>query len=123
MTRVKRGAVAIRRHKKVLALTKGFRGSQSKLFRTANQQMMKSLRYAYIHRRTKKREYRKLWIQRINSASRLYKLPYSLVIHQQNKMQIRLNRKILAQLSILDPDSFEHIIKILYIDCLVTRNV
>jgi large subunit ribosomal protein L20 len=107
MTRVKRGLFSAKyaRKKKVMKFTKGFKGSHSTLFRTANQQAMKALRYAYIDRRKVKREFRKLWIQRINAAARSHPcLSYSSFIYElRNEYQIYLNRKILAELVILEP--------------------
>ena len=95
-----------RRHKKILDLAKGYRGSHSRLFRIANQQVMKALRYSYIGRKQKKRTFRKLWILRINSISRLNNLTYSKVIHNFKKSSIELNRKMLAQIAILDTPTF-----------------
>lgn len=106
MTRVKRGSVLRKRHKKVLNMTKGFRGAGSVLFRTANQQNMKALRYSYADRRKKKRDFRRLWIVRVNAAVRRYGFNYSEFMHCLKKSSILLNRKTLAQLSISDPDSF-----------------
>nr|YP_009184616.1 ribosomal protein L20 [Mychonastes jurisii]ALO62733.1 ribosomal protein L20 [Mychonastes jurisii] len=106
MTRVKRGNVSRKRHKKVLALTKGFRGSASTLFRTANQQKMKALRYAYVGRRQKKRDFRRLWIARINAGIRHYGMNYSEFIHLMKRSSILLNRKVVAQLLICDPQAF-----------------
>nr|AYQ94850.1 ribosomal protein L20 [Microspora sp. UTEX LB472] len=106
MTRVKRGNVSRKRHKKILNLVKGFRGSASLLFRTANQQNMKALRYSYANRRKKKRDFRRLWIARLNAGIRQYGLNYSQFIHFLKTSSIQVNRKILAQLSICDPDIF-----------------
>jgi len=106
MTRVKRGNVSRKRHKKVLNSTKGFRGAASLLFRTANQQNMKALRYLYENRRKKKRNFRRLWIARINAAVRTYGLSYSEFLYLLKNSKILLNRKVLAQLSICDPDTF-----------------
>lgn len=106
MTRVKRGNVSRKRHKKVLNSTKGFRGAASLLFRTANQQNMKALRYSYENRRKKKRNFRRLWIARINAAVRAYGLSYSEFLSLLKNSKILLNRKVLAQLSICDPDTF-----------------
>ncbi len=106
MTRVKRGNVSRKRHKKILSMAKGFRGSASTLFRTANQQNMKALRYAYRHRRQKKRDFRRLWIARVNAAVRRYGLNYSEFMHYLKTHKINLNRKIIAQLSICDPEAF-----------------
>ena len=106
MTRVKRGNVSRKRHKKVLNLTKGFRGAASLLFRTANQQNMKALRYSYANRRKKKRNFRRLWITRVNAAIRTYGFNYSEFLYVLKNSNILLNRKILAQLAICDPDTF-----------------
>lgn len=108
MVRIKRGNVARKRRKKVLSLAKGFRGSHSKLFRVANAQVMKALNYSYIGRKQKKRQFRKLWITRLNAATRqIGNLNYSLFINKLKKSNIELNRKMLAQLAILDPSTFE----------------
>jgi large subunit ribosomal protein L20 len=106
MTRVKRGNVSRKRHKKVLKLTKGFRGAASLLFRTANQQNMKALRYAYANRRKKKRNFRRLWITRLNAAIRANGFNYSEFLYFLKNSQILLNRKVLAQFSICDPETF-----------------
>jgi large subunit ribosomal protein L20 len=106
MTRVKRGNVSRKRHKKVLNLSKGFRGAGSTLFRTANQQNMKALRYSYRNRRQKKRDFRRNWITRVNSAVRRYGLNYSQFINYLKTHKIELNRKVIAQLSICDPEAF-----------------
>ncbi|MBD2105004.1 50S ribosomal protein L20 [Leptolyngbya sp. FACHB-261] len=110
MTRVKRGNVARKRRKKILKLAKGFRGSHSKLFRTANQQVMKALRNAYRDRRKKKRDFRSLWIIRINAAARQQGLSYSALIGTLKKADIQINRKMLAQLAVLDPDTFAEVV-------------
>ncbi|MDA0673195.1 MAG: 50S ribosomal protein L20 [Cyanobacteria bacterium] len=110
MARVKRGNVARKRRKKILKLAKGFRGSHSKLFRTANQQVMKALRYAYRDRRNRKRDFRRLWITRINAAARQEGLSYSKLIGQLKKANIEINRKMLAQMAVLDPASFSAVV-------------
>ncbi|MGD1906514.1 MAG: 50S ribosomal protein L20 [Leptolyngbyaceae cyanobacterium] len=112
MARVKRGNVARKRRKKVLKLAKGFRGSHSKLFRTANQQVMKALRYAYRDRRNRKRDFRRLWITRINAAARQEGLSYSKLIGQLKKANIDINRKMLAQMAILDPAGFSKVVEV-----------
>jgi large subunit ribosomal protein L20 len=112
MARVKRGNVARKRRKKVLKLAKGFRGSHSKLFRTANQQVMKALRYAYRDRRRRKRDFRRLWITRINAAARVHGMSYSRLIGQLKKADIEINRKMLAQMAILDPEGFGKVVEI-----------
>nr|BDA99163.1 ribosomal protein L20 [Hemiselmis andersenii] len=111
MARVKRGNVARKRRNKVLALAKGFRGSSSKLFRIANQQVMKSLRYAYVGRKRKKREFRSLWITRINAAARIEGLKYNTLISSLKKSNIGINRKMLAQMAVADRDSFNKVIE------------
>ncbi|UZQ54693.1 50S ribosomal protein L20 [Trichothermofontia sichuanensis B231] len=112
MTRVKRGNVARKRRKKILKLAKGFRGSHSKLFRTANQQVMKALRNAYRDRRRRKRDFRRLWIARINAAARQHGMSYSQLIGNLKKVDVQLNRKMLAELAVLDPASFEKIVAV-----------
>jgi large subunit ribosomal protein L20 len=112
MARVKRGNVARKRRKKILKLAKGFRGSHSKLFRTANQQVMKALRYAYRDRRNRKRDFRRLWIVRINAAARMHGLSYSKLMGQLKKANIDINRKMLAQMAVLDPDGFTKVVEI-----------
>lgn len=106
MTRVKRGNVARKRRKKILKLAKGFRGSHSTLFRTANQQVMKALRSAYRDRKKRKRDFRRLWITRINAASRQHGMSYSQFMGNLKKADIQINRKMLAQIAVLDPDGF-----------------
>ena len=112
MARVKRGNVARKRRKKVLKLAKGYRGSHSKLFRTANQQVMKALRNAYRDRRKRKRDFRRLWITRINAAARQNGISYSLLMGQMKKANIQINRKMLAQLAVLDPASFQKVVEL-----------
>nr|YP_009315768.1 Ribosomal protein L20 [Trichogloeopsis pedicellata]SCW24426.1 Ribosomal protein L20 [Trichogloeopsis pedicellata] len=111
MTRVKRGSVARKRRKRVLKLAKGYRGSHSKLFRISKQQVMKALRYSYVGRKRKKREFRRLWICRINAASRLNNLNYSSFMYMLKKANIGLNRKMLAQMAVLDPHGFEDLVR------------
>ena len=110
MVRIKRGNVARKRRKKILFLASGYRGSHSTLFRVANQQVMKALRYSYVGRKQKKRIFRKIWISRINAASRLNGISYSQLIHKFKKSNIDLNRKILSQLAVLDTSTFEFLI-------------
>jgi large subunit ribosomal protein L20 len=112
MTRVKRGNVARKRRKKILKLAKGFRGSHSKLFRTANHQVMKALRNAYRDRRKRKRDFRRLWITRINAAARLQGISYSQLTNKLKQANIQLNRKILAQLAIVDPEAFTKVVEL-----------
>ena len=111
MTRIKRGNVARKRRKKILKLAKGFRGSHSKLFRTAKQQVLKALKYSYIGRKNKKRSYRRLWIIRINAAVRSCNINYSQFICLLKKENIGLNRKILSQLALIDQSAFVHFVE------------
>ena len=104
--RVKRGNVSRQRHKKVLKLAKGFRGSRGKLFVVANQAVMKALKYAYRDRRNKKRDIRRLWITRINAAARQHGLSYSRLINGIQKAGIQLNRKFLADIAVRDAQAF-----------------
>lgn len=104
--RVKRGNVSRQRHKKVLKLAKGFRGSRSKLFKVANQAVMKSLKYQYRDRRNKRRDLRRLWIVRINAAARQHGLSYSRFINGLSKAGIDLNRKYLADIAAREPEAF-----------------
>ena len=110
MVRVKRGNVARKRRKKVLAIASGYRGAHSVLFRVANQQVMKALRYSYIGRKQKKRIFRRIWISRINAASRLNGISYSQAIHKLKKSNIDLNRKMLSQIAILDTSTFKSLV-------------
>ena len=107
--RIKRGFKARRRRKKVLKMAKGYRGGRSKLFRTAADAVDKALMYSYRDRRTRKRDFRKLWIARINAAARLNNLPYSKFIHGLKLAGIELDRKVLAELAISDPAGFAKI--------------
>ena len=112
MFRVKRGNVARKRRKKILQLAKGYRGAHSRLFRVANQQVMKALRYSYVGRKQKKRMFRRIWITRINAASRVNGLTYSRLIHNFKKSNIELNRKMLAQIAVLDTPTFNELVNI-----------
>lgn len=109
--RIKRGFKARQRRKKVLTLAKGFRGGRSKLFRTAADSVDKALMYAFRDRRQKKRDFRRLWIARINAASRMNGLSYSRLIHGLKMANIDLDRKVLAELAISDPEGFAMIAK------------
>lgn len=109
MSRVKRGNVLRKRHRKVLKLAKGFRGSRSKLFTVANQAVMKALKYAYRDRRNKKRDFRRLWITRINAAARLNGMSYSQFTFGLKRANITINRKVLADLAVTDKQAFAKI--------------
>ncbi len=106
MTRIKRGIRVRARHAKILKQAKGYFGHKSKLFKVANQQVLKSGNYAYRDRRNKKRDFRKLWIQRINAAARLNGLSYSRFMNGLKKAEIGLDRKILSDIAITDPKGF-----------------
>ncbi|MFD1706384.1 50S ribosomal protein L20 [Siminovitchia sediminis] len=106
MPRVKGGTVTRRRRKKVLKLAKGYYGSKHTLYKTANQQVMKSYMYAYRDRRNRKREFRKLWITRINAAARMNGLSYSRLMHGLKVAGIEVNRKMLADLAVSDEKAF-----------------
>nr|YP_009392071.1 ribosomal protein L20 [Periphykon beckeri]ARW60419.1 ribosomal protein L20 [Periphykon beckeri] len=116
MTRIKRGNVARRRRKKILKLAKGFRGSHSKLFRTAKQQVTKALKYSYIGRKSRKRNYRRLWIIRINATTRLYNISYSQFISLLKQRNIALNRKTLSQLALIDKSAFAYFMQFIQFD-------
>lgn len=110
MTRIKRGNVARNRRKKIFKLAQGFRGAHSKLFRVAKQQVIKALRYAYRGRKNRKRNFRRLWITRINAASRTQGISYSQLMSNLKKSKIGINRKMLSQIAIMDSNTFEAII-------------
>ena len=110
--RVKRGFKARRRRKKVLKLAKGFRGGRSKLFRTAADSVDKALMYAYRDRKGRKRDFRKLWIARINAATRLNNLSYSKFMHGLKRANVEIDRKVLAELAITDPNGFAQIVRV-----------
>ncbi len=110
MTRVKTGPYRHRRHKKVLKLTKGQRMTRHVLFRRANEALLKSLWYAHRDRRTRKRDLRKLWIARINAAARLNGTTYSRLIGAMRKAGILINRKMLADLAVRDPQAFAAVV-------------
>jgi large subunit ribosomal protein L20 len=110
MSRVKRGVTKSARHKKVLAQAKGFRGRRKNTFRIANQAVEKAGQYAYIGRKLKKRQYRALWIQRINAAARLHGLTYGRFMDGLKKSGIDLDRKVLADMAMNEPDAFKALV-------------
>ena len=112
MARVKRGVNAKKRHKNILKQSKGYFGAKSKLFRTANQAVMKSLNYAYIGRKQRKRDFRKLWITRINAAARINGMSYSKFISGLKKANININRKMLSEMAINDPEGFAKLVDV-----------
>ena len=111
MPRVKRGFKARRRRNKVLKLAKGYRGARSKLFRSATEAVDRALKYAYRDRKARKRDFRALWITRINAAARENGLSYSRLVHGLKKAEIGLDRKILAQLAVTDPAGFGAVVE------------
>ncbi len=112
MARAKRGFKLRRRHKKILKLAKGYRGTRSKLFRVALQIVRRGLLYAYRDRRVKKREFRALWIQRINAASRTHGLVYSQLMNGLKKANVGIDRKMLSQLAIEDAGAFGRVVEL-----------
>jgi large subunit ribosomal protein L20 len=111
MARVKSGVVTRRRHKKILRLAKGFRGRSKSCFRIAVEKVYKSLQYAYRDRRNRKRDFRSLWIQRINAGVRQYGLTYSQFIHGLESAGILVDRKVLSNLAIQEPEAFKAIVE------------
>jgi large subunit ribosomal protein L20 len=110
--RIKRGSKARHRRKKILKLAKGFRGGRSKLFRTATDSVDKALSYAFRDRRQRKRDFRKLWIARINAAVRMNDLSYSKFIHGLKLAEVKLDRKVLAELAVSDPAGFAQVVSL-----------
>ena len=111
MARSRPKVYAHRRHKKVLKFTKGQFGSRSKLFKRANEAMLKSLAFAYRDRRNRKRDFRRLWITRINAAARLNGLKYSHLIYGLKQADVQVDRKVLADLAVSEPDSFKALVE------------
>ena len=111
MARVKGAMTTRRRHKKVLKLAKGYRGSRSRLFRTANEAVMKAMKNAYIGRKLKKRDFRQLWIARINAAARMNGMNYSTMMNGLKKAGININRKMLSEIAIADPAAFTKLVE------------
>ena len=112
MARVKKAMNARKKHKKVLKLAKGFRGSRSKLYRPANNFVMKALKNAYIGRKLKKRDFRKLWIQRINAAARMNGISYSRLMNGLKLAGVEVNRKMLSEMAIQDPAGFAQLVEV-----------
>jgi large subunit ribosomal protein L20 len=111
MPRARGKVAARRRHKKILKLAKGHRGSRHKLFRQANESVMHALQYQYEHRRRKKGEFRRLWIQRINAAARLNGMSYSQLINGLTRAKVEVDRKVLADLAVRDAPTFAKIVE------------
>jgi large subunit ribosomal protein L20 len=112
MVRVKRGVTTKRRHKKALSYTKGYRGTRSTLFKRANEAAMRAGQYQYRDRRVRKRDMRKLWIQRINAAARQNGLPYNQFISGLTRAGVEVDRKILADLAVRDPEAFSEFVTV-----------
>lgn len=109
MARVKRSNTLRKRHKRVLKQAKGYFGSKHLLYKTAHEQVMHSLKYAYIARKQNKRNFRKLWIARINAAARMHDLSYSKLMHGLKLADVNINRKMLSEIAISDPENFKKI--------------
>ncbi len=107
MTRVKRGTVKNRRHKKVISQARGYRSSRSRTFKSAKEQLLKSLSYSYRDRKNNKRNFRRLWITRINAAARLNGLSYNEFINGLKKASVEINRKMLSEIAVSDSDAFK----------------
>ena len=112
MARVKGGYVTRQRRNKILKRAKGYFGSKHLLFKTAKEQVLRSLRYAYISRRLIKRDFRKLWIKRINAACRLNDISYSRLMHGLKLAKVDINRKMLSELAINDPEAFKALVEV-----------
>ena len=110
--RVKKGVTMHRRHKKVLAMTKGQRATRHSLYRRAHESMLHSLSYAYSHRRERKGDLRRLWISRINAASRAHGISYSQFMNSLKKSSIEVNRKMLADMAVREPDAFAELVRL-----------
>ncbi len=111
MARVKGALSTRKRHKKILKLAKGYRGAKSKLYRVANQAVMKSLSYAYVGRKLKKRDFRSLWITRISAACKMNDINYSRFMNGLKKANIEINRKMLSEIAISDPQAFTQLVE------------
>ncbi|GAB6138259.1 50S ribosomal protein L20 [Halanaerobaculum tunisiense] len=112
MPRAKRGNRRKEKRKKILKLAKGYFGTKSKLYKPATEQVMKSLKYAYRGRKEKKRDFRKLWISRINAAARQHDLPYSRFIHGLKQADVEINRKMLADMAVNDEEGFAELVEL-----------
>ena len=110
--RIKRGVKAVKKRRKIMKLAKGYFGAKSKLYRVANEAVMKSLMYSYIGRKNRKRDFRKLWIARINAAARLNGMSYSKFMNGLKKANITLNRKVLADMAVNDAQGFANLVEV-----------
>lgn len=111
MARVKRGVRAHQRHKKILKLARGYRGAKSKLFKMAKQQVVRSMAFAYVHRKQRRRDFRKLWITRINAAARMNNITYNRLMYGLKLAGVNINRKMMADLAINDPSAFTKLVE------------
>ncbi len=111
MARIKTGKTARKRHKKIIKSAKGYFGMRSTNYRIANQAVMKSGNYSYVGRKNKKRDFRRLWITRINAAARMHGMTYSKMVNAMKKQNMIINRKMLAEMAVNDKESFEKLIK------------
>lgn len=111
MSRVKRGVITKRRHKRLLKQTKGFWGQRGNIFKRAKETLMRAMRFAYIGRKQKKRNFRGLFITRINAACKINDMSYSVFMHSLKKMNIVINRKMLSQIAVFDPNAFAQLAK------------
>ncbi|MBZ4666376.1 50S ribosomal protein L20 [Mahella sp.] len=112
MARVKSGVTTHRKHKKILKLAKGYWGGKSKQYKAANEAVMKALAYAYVGRKLRKRDFRRLWIARINAASRMNGLSYSKLINGLKKAGVEINRKMLAEMAVNDSKAFSQLVEV-----------
>ena len=112
MARIKRAVNAVKKRRKVFKLSKGYYGAKSKQYRAASQQVMRSMAYAYVGRKLKKREYRKLWIARINAAARMNGLSYSKFMHGLKLAGVDINRKMLSEMAISEPEAFKALVDV-----------
>ncbi len=112
MARIKKGKTARRRHKKILKMAKGYYGAKSKLYRSANEAVMRALRSSYRGRKEKKRNFRRLWITRINAGAREYGMSYSNFMHGLKLANVKIDRKMLADLAMNEPDAFKELVDI-----------
>jgi large subunit ribosomal protein L20 len=112
MARVKRGVRAHERHKKILKLARGYRGSKSKLYKMAKQQVVRSMAFAYAHRKRRRRDFRRLWITRINAAARMNNITYNRLMYGLKLAGVSINRKMMADLAINDPAAFTKLVEI-----------
>ena len=111
MARIKRAVNAHKKRRKVFKLAKGYFGAKSKQYRAASEQVARSLRYAYIGRRLRKRDFRRLWITRINAAARINGMSYSVLMNSLKKNNIAINRKMLAELAVNSPEAFKALVE------------